>query len=204
MDLLFFIGQNFFMKKIYLSCVVILFISCGAEKKGELEDGVGTGEHRLFVSSSGTNGNIGGITAADTICANLAKAAGLTRTYKSILSDSTSDASNRISISGSVYNFSSESDSIIIASSETAFWGTNSQNLSNAVTYDENYSSYSGNVWSGSTFSGSADFDHCNNWSSNSAAVDGNAGASSQKNDQWIDNTTSTCDSNLRIYCISQ
>jgi Protein of unknown function (DUF1554) len=54
------------------------------------------GSCTVFVTSQGFNGNLGGLAGADTKCQALADTAGLGGTYKAWLSDSTTDARNRL------------------------------------------------------------------------------------------------------------
>jgi hypothetical protein len=54
------------------------------------------GGARVFVTSAGFTGNLGGLTGADQLCTNAAVAAGLGGTWNSWLSDSKTSALNRI------------------------------------------------------------------------------------------------------------
>jgi hypothetical protein len=57
----------------------------------------------VFITSTSTNGNIGGLAAADAICQNLANAAGLSGTFLAWLSDSTQSPSTRFNKSSGPY-----------------------------------------------------------------------------------------------------
>ncbi len=58
--------------------------------------------HVVFVTSATFNGNLGGLAGADDPCEALASAAGRVGTWRAILSDSTTDASARITVTGPI------------------------------------------------------------------------------------------------------
>lgn len=62
-----------------------------------------SGGKRIFVSSSGYTGNLGGLAGADAKCANLAASAGLVGTFKAWLSDAATSAASRLTHSTGPY-----------------------------------------------------------------------------------------------------
>jgi hypothetical protein len=68
-----------------------------------LPDLFGLPAKRIFVTSKGFDGNLGGLSGADAKCQMLADAAGLGGTYKAWLSDSTTSAKDRLAHSATPY-----------------------------------------------------------------------------------------------------
>lgn len=190
-----------------LLCVAYICVSCGIEAGGDVEtsDGVNLNEHRIFVSSTTTDGNMGGLSGADTICSNAASGANLTRTYKALVSGSgtNENAKERLSFSGPIYTVSSGVKNLVAASG-TALWNSSSSNLSNRVNRDENGNTVSAGVWTGTNSDGSlTPSNNCSDWSSSTA----NAffGSTDQFDDRWVESNTASCSTNtLRVYCVSQ
>src|SRR5690606_1273312 len=77
-------------------------------------------KHIVFVTSSQYKGNLGGVDGADAICTSVANGAGLTGTYKAILSTMTVDARDRIAVGATVYNTLNQ----IVADDGADFWDT--------------------------------------------------------------------------------
>lgn len=170
-------------------------------------DGVTDDEHRIFVSSGSYTGNMGGVDAADANCQSLAESAGLSRTYKAILSTSSSNAtdSDRISLVGAIYIINQNGDKTLIAASREDFWGTtNSIELIENVDVDEQLAQVSGaRVWTGTGSDGATvPAEHCNGWTS--TAGTGFYGLTNQANSEWIESNSDNCSNTNRIYCISQ
>ena len=187
-------------------CLLILFASCGAEL-GEgvnTTDGVGESEHRVFVTSSTMNGNLGGLTGADTVCTNSAAFAGLSRVYKAVISTTAENARDRLTFSGTIYKVSS-GEKIPIASSGSDLWNTDNANLIGRIDSDEYGNSTSGvtNVWTGTTSDGSVQTtSNCDNWSSQSNS--GTYGSVDQFDDRWINESFTSCNQQFRLFCVSQ
>src|SRR5436189_579500 len=74
----------------------------------------------FFVTSSNPKGgNLGGLTGADAVCQNLARAVGSTKTWRAYLSTSTVDAKSRIG-NGPWYNFKGEQIAASVADLHSA------------------------------------------------------------------------------------
>ena len=193
------------MKKIILlSLTTFIFISCGAPESDETIDGVPSLSHRLFVSSQTYNGSLGGLDGADAKCDSLAKAAGLKKTYKAILSSSSLSAYGRLLFTGEILKVSSSDNSILIADSGADLFNTDTTDLKSLVNLDESGNTISSNVWTGTGSDGSNLSDNCNNWASSSGSVDAWHGDSTKTNERWLESNFTSCNNNYSLYCVSQ
>jgi hypothetical protein len=127
-----------------------------------LEDGISSNEHRVFLSSSKSQGNIGGVNAANTICQNLAVDAGLQKTYKALLGEIGKDPLFNISNNGGkLYTFTSGSEKKLVAESLQDFVRND---IVFDAKFDENYIDNTFEyVWTGITKSGVSSWT-CNDW----------------------------------------
>ena len=199
------------MKKIISSqltlslSLLILLSSCGQEAGGgEGTDGVAVADHRIFVTSvSYTGAELGGLANADSKCTSLAATAGLERNYKAIVSDTSGNAKNRLVFTGGVYAVPSSGESELIVATGSDLWGTDTKNLLTSVNIDENGSSASSYVWTGTDSDGAVLVgEHCSNWTS--TASSGRRGHTDQSDDRWVEDTDISCTNSYPIYCISQ
>jgi hypothetical protein len=171
-------------------------------------DGVGENEHRIFVTSTSENAGFGGATGGNTWCQGLASAAGLERTYKAMLSTTDNDMIDLIASNGGiVYIFSDDSTRIKVADSlEDMFLGDILAN----VNYTDEYSTYTGQVWTGSNADGTFDSagNNCANWAASDASANGaqmgEAGGSLSETIESTTNTSVGCNNSHPVYCVSQ
>lgn len=162
---------------------------------------------RIFVTSSGFTGNLGGLNGADSICQGLANQAGLNGFFKAWLSDSTTDAVDRINGSDSGYvNFNGDPVADDLAD-------LLSGNIDNPIMYDETGESRvdtvrTGTLSDGTRFLGSGGASQfCNDWTNAGVAPDvvSLTGISSQTGRLWTDATLRGCNNNdLFLYCVEQ
>jgi len=168
-------------------------------------------KHTIFVTSESYRGNLGGLSGADSKCQTQAENAGLTGTWKAILSDRRNHAKDRIEINGWIYNTRNN----IVAFSEADFWDGA---LYSPVLYTEDgettpsYSFYG--VWTGSDFTGRRDWyllpfapgAFCRDWRSMeySASVMAIRGRQDESQREWVDDGAEFCVMKLHLYCISQ
>lgn len=166
-------------------------------------DGVGPGEHRIFITSALYNGNLGGLAGADALCQGLAFQAGLSKTYKAVLGSQTVAAKDRLSLLGAVYLFSGPNSKTKVFELGTDLW---SAFPANAINIDQNFSAVSSGAWTGSESGGANDtIEDCSGWSNSATSIDGSVGDPSQPNDLWLeDPPDSACDASHHLYCISQ
>ena len=194
------------MKYVFLFVLIFSFYSCG-ENSSNLTDGVEDGNHRIFVTSTSYNGNLGGISGANSTCATHASNAGLTKTYKALLSDSTADIVNNLQVSGSVYIFSDSSTRLLVVTAASDLWNSDSQDLLNSIQYDEKFNVLSSvTPWTGTDSDGTVALtgNHCSNWSSDGSGVSGQVGSATDVDDRWLEGSSVTCDNQHPLICISE
>ena len=190
----------------------LVLVSCGQPESSDCSDGIGCNDHRIFVSSQTYNGNFDGITGADASCQVLANAAGLSRTYKAILSDSSTNAVDRLAFTGAVYTVDGQDEINLVAKVGSDLWATDTVgNLLARIDYDEEGNSVtSRNPWTGSTGEGFRNDDFCTDngvdWTSDSSSVEGDVGSTDFDDERWLENVaiTSYCSEFNPIICISQ
>ena len=222
----------FFMKKrsfsiALLLCVAFVFVlflvgifsivNIGLNQKGESFGSGGVDEdeaegtylsptydhYRVFVSSSTSNGDIGGIVGADTLCQNVANTAGLGGNWKAWLSNSTTSASSRLLQSTLVYK---RIDGQIVADN----WNDLTDgSLQNSISVTENNQSVGGlSVWTGTNFDGSSNFTDCGNWTAGFASFSGVQGITVEIDQYWTETNPlfgpSTCNQQHNLYCFEQ
>jgi hypothetical protein len=157
------------------------------------------GALRVFVTSASHDGALGGLAGADGICQTLANNAHLGGTYKAWLSDDFQSASTRFIHSSGPYVLV---DGTMIANNWTDLLDGN---LAHAIDLDENGSSVSGDVWTGTLSNGTSSSYNCSNWTSNVSDDEGNLGLSSAVNAAWTNVASLTCDNNTyHLYCFQQ
>jgi len=155
-------------------------------------------EHTIFVTSTTTTGNIGGITGADTTCRNLAADASLAQPnqYRAVLSDSATDARTHITVNGPIYNVQDD----LIATDASDLWDGE---LLKPVYYDETGVLQEVAVWTGTNTNGSkqAATTFCGNW--NLGTGTGPLIGFSEKTDAgWIAQSSPACATNAHLYCL--
>jgi hypothetical protein len=162
-------------------------------------DGVEATEHRIFVTSTTTNAALGGLSGADQFCQQAAKDAGLSRTYKAILSTTHKNAKDRISIRGAIYKVYNSGNKSKVAADERELWGGG---LHENVNITEMGTTVGNSPWtatnSSGIYSGKGD---CGGWEETGSTTD--AGMSTSASG-WLCCTTYSCASHKPLYCISQ
>lgn len=156
---------------------------------------------RAFVSSAATyTGNLGGISGADNICQGLANTAGIGGTWRAFLSTSTVNAVNRSTYAGRIVNMKGQTLSdngwagLRFNIPASIFWDQNGNPLPTMT----NEFAHTGTAADGTASSG----ENCNNWTSNSAAVNTVIGLPYSSTTDWIAYTPTNCSNPRRLYCI--
>lgn len=198
------------IKYLFFFCI---FLSCnsndidsslsGNNNESTISDGLELADHRAFLTPIAYSGNLGGLSGADSICQTHAVSAGLTRTYKALLSSSFEDARDRIISTGAVYIFTSPTNKLkVIDNLDDIFNLGLVGDLQNSISYDVNYLSSLNDIYTGTESSGILS-DNCNDWSSDSVdeAIIGDASA---LNSEVFDMDTAECDELLQFICISE
>ncbi len=155
---------------------------------------------KVFVTSTLQDGNLGGLAGADGICAARALAASptLIGSYKAWLSDSSTNAKDRINNA----NFYLVDGTTLVANSIADLTdGT----LAHAIDHDESDVLIGSNpdVWTGTKADGTKAILNCTNWSVNTA-VSGATGREAFATSIWTEDSTINCAGFLRLYCIEQ
>lgn len=154
----------------------------------------------IFLTSARFDGNLGGLGGADQKCETAATTAGLTGTFKAWLSDSTTDAADRLTHSDTSYI---RTDGAVIA---TNWFDLTDGSLKEPIMCDENRTcSVLGDyTWTGSTRAGKKTTSYlCSDWT-NASSGSGTNGATSIISSAWSDYGTGNCSSTLKLYCIQQ
>tara|TARA_Y100000780_G_scaffold232595_1_gene268784 strand:+ start:91327 stop:91926 length:600 start_codon:yes stop_codon:yes gene_type:complete len=196
-------GLGNVLKKLSLIALMTIIASCGSPAGGDPVDGVATGDHRIFVTSQKNSGNFGGLASADSFCQTAALNAGLSRTYKAIMSDATNSAKDRLTLLGAVYIFESATNRSKVVDLGVDLW---SSTLLRPIDRDENFNTYTGQVWTGTQSEGTTGIaSSCSSWTSDSSGDSGTVGDTAFSDDRYIElGMDQPCDELKPIYCISQ
>jgi hypothetical protein len=170
---------------------------------GNSEDG-GPGPciHIVFVTSTTSQGDLGGLQGADAKCAELGESVGGDQ-WTAVLSGSEISAAERITVTGRVCNVNGDT----IADDAAEWWSASHQNPINVDEQGNTLPDNQWRVWSGtepdgSTVAGGA-ATHCTDWSMASGA--GVAlGDAHKTNAEWIRAMLPViphCDTTARLYC---
>ena len=158
--------------------------------------------YRAFVTNSTYNGNLGGVSGADSKCQTAAAGnASLNGTWKAWVSVSGNNASARLSHSSVEYR---------LVDNQTKIADDWSDLTDGALDAPINMSELgqfviAGSVWTGTDITGTATLSNCLNWSSTMASINGNGGLTSSALSAWTTNLLNpACSSQLRIYCFEQ
>jgi hypothetical protein len=172
----------------------------------------GTVQQIVFVSSTLYDGNLGGLSGADSKCQSLATAASLKGAFKAWLSDSTSSASSRLTHATTPYVLV---DSTVVAKNWT---GLTSGTLLHAIDLTETGQTPSKgtygcssdpSVWSHTDTSGASltNTGSCSDWQSTTATTT-HAGSSLYTSWAWTNacqiGGTGVCAKTAALYCVQQ
>jgi len=148
--------------------------------------------YTIFMTSTLYTGSSGGVSGIDSICNTRAAAAGRGTGWKVLISTSTVDAKDRVSITNQVYNTNSQ----LLANNGADLWdGT----IAASAFYDEFGNVNGDDIWTGSG-SGSGVYDglDCNAWTTDSSGVSGLVSFYGN----WFWGEDGGCDQNHHFYCI--
>lgn len=168
-----------------------------------VKDKAKTGDKTVFVTSGTYTGNLGGIAGANSICQSAATSAGLSGTYYAWIAGSYAD-DPYIRFNKTFDRYVLRNGTVVANDWYDLIDGT----LTNPINIDQNGSTVSGNVWTGSHYYGwgfnsTGDGVSCLIWT----AADTNTGyygQVSQTNNDWSDKTTSACTNSYHLYCFQQ
>jgi hypothetical protein len=159
----------------------------------------------VFLSSAKYNGNLGGISGADTKCQGLAIAAGFSGTYKAWLSDATTSPVETFNKSEIPYILI---DGTIVAQN----WGDLVDgNLLTAINIMEDGGSggtWGNNVWTHTTVTAypASTYNPCNGWIDATNSYGSSTGTSSRNDTGWTWDPSNgvLCAETKRLYCFEQ
>lgn len=157
---------------------------------------------RVFVTKTRYNGNLGGLVGADQKCNTAAEAAGLGGTWKAWLSDSNTNAIDRIAEVGPWYDIVPNETWVNqkVFNNKAGLATTPLAGIQNNE--DGSFNSSGTSVWTGTSVGGVASANHCLSWTSTSSiAVYGVAG---KVNNGWTSYSTNSCSDTASLYCIEQ
>lgn len=194
-----------------VSALATVVVSNGTQSRTINGAGSGGGttitSHVIFASSTQSTGNLGGLSGADSTCANLAASGSATATlpgtWRAVLSSDVESAASRITFESGVSLTNTNGDTILALASNLFSGGV----LSNAITFNQNGGSAAGGwVWTGTSGVGaSIPSFTCNSWTSSSGLEFAKKGLVSATTSEWLSDAGNfTCDSTLvRLYCIN-
>lgn len=155
------------------------------------------GPYLVFATSTTHNGNIGGVSAADTICQTRANAEILPGTYRAwITSSSTDEPVDRfenVSTTRAFYRL--DGVKVVDDWADLVDGG-----LDNAISVDETGAAATGFVWTNTTPSGSVNgTNDCSNWTSTGPS--GVRGDVTDTSNWWTQHSTNSCSNARHLYC---
>lgn len=160
-------------------------------------------EKVVFVTKGRTNGNVGGVAAADAMCEDAALSANLLGTFLAWFSDvfSASPTSPSLRFTQSTVPYV-RTDGVRVAND----WADlTDASIQNPIDRDEG-----GNkvgmvkVWTGTQQFGTANHPNCSDWTDSSALNNGAHGLSSKTDGNWSNNTIDACNNAYPLYCFEQ
>jgi hypothetical protein len=151
------------------------------------------------VAAAEADGDLGGLSGADAICSAAATAATLTGSWKAWLSDSSTNAIDRMASVGPWYLVDKVTqvfaDKASLANGPLAALSTDQKGDNVGVS----------DVWTGTLPDGKRHVtNHCSDWSSASSGVAGRYGDSSLTTTAWSSANDQNCDQPARLYCFEQ
>ncbi len=169
----------------------------GPDEKKDEEDAAPTpleAKKRIFATHDQWTGNLGGLAGADAKCVAAAGAANLGGSWKAWISDSTDEAAKRVAKVGP---WKLVDGTVVFTSQVIA--GTPVHDLD----MDEfGETGIKGQVWTGSSPTGTSTGSDCNDWTSTGA--DATVGLA-QDPDKWAQESNGTpCSLKGRLYCVEQ
>lgn len=153
------------------------------------------GPRKAFVSSTLTNGNIGGVAGADALCNAAAKAAALPGTYTAWISTAAVNAIDRIT---------SEGPWQLVDGTEIAKTRADLVKGSLVARFDKDEKgsvppAVEDRVWTGTGGDGKSNGTDCAGWTTTSGS--GRVGEAAQPSNNWTSLANEACSEVNRVYC---
>jgi hypothetical protein len=157
--------------------------------------------YRMFATEMQTDGNIGGLSAADELCNEAAQEADLGGQWRAVLSTESTSAANRLQFQPRTPFVNVQGD--VVIPSEGGIWETGPcEDCADRLTgkgFPPPESVWTG-TYKGGDFSGNA----CSGWTSNAPEEVGGFGKPASTGNEWMDlgGRERYCDEELALYCV--
>ncbi len=153
--------------------------------------------NRIFATTATPNGAFGGLAGGDAICAAAAASAGLHGTWIAWLSDSSTNAIDRLDVNSGPFL---TMDGFLIASNKADLTdGT----LANSITRNEFSGTAAAFIWTGTLTNGTSGGGNCSDWTSTGGS--GMTGVTGSTSGSWTQNGGgSVCSAPSSLFCIEQ
>ena len=159
----------------------------------------------IFVMSAGGNGNFlvdlpepNGLAAADYYCNNFADQAGLPGTYVAWMSDSTTNAGDRVTSDGP---YVTPAGDLVANSLADLVDGS----LNTPIDDDENGTTVPPTaVWTGTASTGLSTGGNCLDWTDGTSSQQAIVGLNTSTSSEWTNSFSEFCDLSLPNYCVQQ
>lgn len=164
--------------------------------------GGGLTEHVVFISTTTTNGNIGGLAGADQLCEDAAAAGSVTQsllgTWRAIMSDETTSAASRLNFGTGAIK--TTQGNTVVASAANLWDGS----IAHAIDADENGASLTGAVYTGTLETGASSTGNtCDSWTTFMIGNTGKTGSAIFTDYKWVAQVNNFCSTSARLYCIN-
>jgi hypothetical protein len=188
--------STFWTSQYGIRCDSTLPLACFQTGAGPALPDFAMNGKKVFLTSVGSDGALGGVAGGDAHCQQLASAAGLTGSFKAWLSDGTSNIVDRLVSDGPWVRM----DGVKLADNKADL---TDGRLFTSISVDENGFYYAPIVvFTGTDFSGMVSTSHCQNWTSNAATETGTRGSSANADSAWTGPVTSfSCDQEIPLFC---
>lgn len=179
-------------------CILISFLflislgGCGSSGSS------GSGTKYIFATSSEYDGDLGGLSGADSKCALVAIAGSLSGTFQAWISNDSTNAIDRITGNGPWHL----TDGTLLFNNKAGLTLTPMSNINK----DENGQNVTGNgyVWTGTDAGGTSNADNCTNWTDNSLTASGLVGFVGVNTNGWTEYISQPCNVSTHLYCLQE
>jgi hypothetical protein len=161
--------------------------------------------HFIFTTSASYQGNFGGLSDADALCQSQADGGAVTgslgATWIALLSDSTTNARDRVLITAPVHI----SGGVRVADNQADLWDNTIQNHINVDQDGNSLNNQGKHVWTGSHLDGTgtntAQNYQCDDWTTSAA---GSLGTQAHVDaSRWFNDRNDPCNNTYGFYCIT-
>ena len=159
----------------------------------QVEAGPDAGVKRVFVTSTTTAANLGGLAGGDLQCSQRAQAVNLGGTWRAWLSTNTIFAVARITGIGPWYLTTGV---LAVKAGQLP-----NSTINHSIDRDEKGALQSGFVWTGTGTNGKFLDDDCSDWTSNSPGGHASTGDTKSSSPPWTAAQPASCDQQRRLYC---